>query len=100
MSALKNLQAAKSKADARANFERFIAGRRAAGWSDADITDYRTSIRILIGNDDVAALALFPVGTYQNAEQARQDARMHWENNFTYSTINLENASFKIDRLV
>ena len=78
MSALENLQAAKSKADARANFERFIANRSAAGWSDADIAEYRESIRILMGSDDMAALALFPVGTYQSAEQARQGARDYW----------------------
>lgn len=78
MSALENLQAAKSKADARANFERFIAGRRAAGWSDADVSDYRESIRILMGSDDASALALFPAGTYQSADQARQAAREYW----------------------
>ena len=78
MSALENLQAAKSKADARANFERFIAVRRAAGWTDADVAEYRESIRILMGSDDMAALALFPVGTYQSAELARQGARDYW----------------------
>ena len=78
MSALANLQAAKSRADAAANFEQFVASRRAAGWSDADVTDYRESIRILMGDDDRSALALFPPGSYQTAEQARQDARDHW----------------------
>ncbi|MBK7463968.1 MAG: hypothetical protein IPJ50_15385 [Betaproteobacteria bacterium] len=78
MSALANLQAAKSRADAAANFDRFIASRQAAGWSASDVADYRESIRILMGADDKAALALFPPGTYQTAEQARQDAREHW----------------------
>lgn len=78
MSALANLSAAKAKADARANFERFIAGRRAAGWSDPDVADCRESIRVLMGDDDAAALALFPAGTYQSAEQARQSAREYW----------------------
>ncbi len=78
MSALENLAAAKAKADARANFESFIAGRRADGWSEADIAEYRESIRVLMGNDDAAALALFPPGTYESAEQARQGARAYW----------------------
>lgn len=78
MSALDNLQAAKAKADARASFDRFIESRRAAGWSAADIAEYRESIRILMGDDDAAALALFPPGTYQTAAQARQAARDYW----------------------
>ncbi len=78
MSALENLAAAKAKADSRANFERFIAGRRATGWADYDVAEYRESIRILMGDDDAAALALFPQGTYANAEQARQAAREYW----------------------
>lgn len=78
MSALENLAATKARADSRGNFESFIAGRRAAGWTEADIAEYTESIRVLMGDDDAAALALFPVGTYQTAEQARQDARAHW----------------------
>lgn len=78
MSALDNLQAAKAKADARASFDRFIEGRRVDGWTAADIAEYRESIRILMGDDDAAALALFPPGTYQTAEQARQAARDYW----------------------
>lgn len=78
MSALENLAAAKAKADARANFERFIEGRRADGWSYSDVAEYRESIRILMGDDDQAALALFPPGTYQSAEQARHAAREYW----------------------
>ena len=75
---LDRLAIAKSKADARANFDRFITGRRAAGWSAADVAEYRESIRGLMGDDDAAALALFPAGTYQTAEQARQAAREYW----------------------
>lgn len=75
MSALENLAAAKAKADGRTNFERFIAARRADGWTDSDVAEYRESIRILMGDDDAAALALFPAGTYATAEQARQGAR-------------------------
>lgn len=78
MSALENLAAAKAKADARGNFERFVAGRRASGWTEADITEYRESIRILMGDDGAATLSLFPPETYQTAEQARQAAREYW----------------------
>lgn len=78
MSTLENLSAAKARADSRANFERFIAGRRAAGWNDADIAEYTESIRVLMGNDDAAALAVFPPGTYPMAEHARQAAREYW----------------------
>lgn len=78
MSALENLAAAKSKADARANFDRFIAGRRAAGWTAADVSEYRENVRVLMADDDAAALALFPAGTYRSAEQARQAARDYW----------------------
>lgn len=81
MSALENLAAAKARADSRANFEEFIAGRRAAGWTEADITAYTESIRMLMGDDDAAALALFPAGTYESAEQARQGAREFWATN-------------------
>ena len=75
---LDRLAIAKSKADARANFDRFIAGRRAAGWTAADVAEYRESIRVLMADDDAAALALFPAGTYRSAEQARQAAHTYW----------------------
>ncbi|TXH04701.1 MAG: hypothetical protein E6R09_02775 [Rhodocyclaceae bacterium] len=78
MSALEQLAAAKARADSRSNFENFIAGRRAAGWTEGDIDDYTKSIGALMGSDDAAALALFPGGTYQTAEQARQGAREFW----------------------
>jgi hypothetical protein len=79
MSALENLAAAKAKADSRVNFDRFIESRRTAGWMDVDIAEYRESVRILIGNDDASALALFPARTYPTAEFARQDAREYWK---------------------
>lgn len=78
MSALENLAAAKAKADARTNFEHFIAARRADGWTDSDVAEYRESIRVLMGDDEAAALALFPAGTYATAEQARHGAREYW----------------------
>lgn len=78
MNAIQNLAATKARAESRANFEDFIVGRRAAGWSEGDVTDYTESIRVLMGDDDAAALALFPAGTYQSAEQARQGAREYW----------------------
>lgn len=78
MNALENLAAAKARADSRTNFDSFIAGRRIAGWAEADCVEYAESIRILMGSDDAAALALFPKGTYQTAEQARKDARQFW----------------------
>ena len=78
MSAIESLAAAKSKSDARANFERFITSRRADGWTDSDVAEYRESIRVLMADDDAAALALFPAGTYRSAEQARQAARDYW----------------------
>lgn len=78
MSALQNLAATKARADSRTHFENFIAGRRAAGWTEADVAEYTESIRILMGDDDAAALALFPLRAYQSAEEARQGARSFW----------------------
>ena len=75
---LDRLASAKAKADASANFERFITARRADGWTDSDVAEYRESIRVLMGNDDAAALALFPPGAYATTEQALQDAREYW----------------------
>lgn len=78
MSALDHLQTAKAKADARADFRQFMASRPSAGWTVDDIEAYRQSIEILMGDDDLAALSLFPPGTYQTAEIARDDARQYW----------------------
>lgn len=78
MNAIENLTAVKARADSGANFERFIASRPAAGWSEMDIAEYTDSIYVLMGNNDVAALALFPPGAYPTAEHARQGARDFW----------------------
>ena len=78
MSALENLAAVKARADSHANFDNFISIRRIAGWTEADCVEYAESIGILMGNDDAAALALFPAGTYHSADQARQAVRAFW----------------------
>lgn len=78
MSALEQLAATKARADSSANLDRYIANRLSDGWSNADASEYRKSIAVLMGSDDAAALALFPVETYQTAEQARQGAREFW----------------------
>lgn len=80
MTVLETLAAAKTKADARANYEQFVFAMRAAGWTDADVTEYREAIAVLMGADDAAALALYPPGCFSNAEQARQAARDYWAN--------------------
>jgi hypothetical protein len=91
MSALENLAATKARADSRANFENFIAARRVAGWTEADIAEYTEAIRVLMGDDDAAALDLFPVGTYQTAEQARQDARAYWAKQLSINQLDRGN---------
>ena len=80
MSALENLVAVKIRADSRANLDNFIAGRRVAGWSET-CAEYAEAISVLMGNDDAAALALFPTGAYQTAAQAREDAHRFWASN-------------------
>jgi hypothetical protein len=75
---LDRLAYAKSKADSLANLERFIADRRADGWSDIDIADYEESICALMGDSDSIALRLFPLGTYKTADIARKDACEYW----------------------
>lgn len=65
---------------AREQYRKFIAAMRQQGWSDADVKEYSESIGILMANDDQAALALFPAGTYPDAESARADARKFWKN--------------------
>jgi hypothetical protein len=69
---------AKSKVDINTNFERFIAARLASGWSDVDVADYKESLSTLMGDSDSVALLLFPSGTYETADLARQDARDYW----------------------
>lgn len=63
---------------AREQYRKFIAAMRQQGWSDADVKEYSESIGILMANDDQAALALFPAGTYATAEDARTYARKFW----------------------
>lgn len=87
MSALENLAATKARADSRANFENFIFGRRFAGWTEVDIAEYTEAIRVLMGDDDAAALDLFPAGTYQTAEQARRDARAYWAQQLSFNQL-------------
>ena len=65
---------------AREQYRKFIAAMRRQGWSDADVKEYSESIGVLMGEDDTAALALFPAGTYANAEDARAEARKFWKN--------------------
>ena len=76
---LSGLNAAKDKADARANFRDCMPAMRRQGWTDSDVKEYSESIGILMANDDQAALALFPAGTYPDAEAARSDARKFWK---------------------
>lgn len=90
MNALENLAATKANADSRASFGNFIAGRRAAGWTESDIADYTESMRVLMGDDDAEALALFPAGTYLTAERARQGARAFWEANKVHHNQELQ----------
>lgn len=77
---LSGLNAAKDKADARANFRDCMTTMRRQGWTDSDVKEYSESIGILMGNDDKKALALFPAGTYTTAEDARAEARKFWKN--------------------
>lgn len=76
---LSGLNAAKDKADARANYRDCMAAMRQQGWRDADVNEYSESIGVLMSMDDQKALALFPAGTYANAEDARADARKFWK---------------------
>jgi len=64
---------------AREQYRKFIAAMRRQGWTDSDVKEYSESIGVLMGEDDTAALALFPAGTYPYAEAARSDARKFWK---------------------
>ena len=73
-----------AKADAkdqdRRNFKRFIDDMKEYGqWSDDDVADYTSRIKVLMGKDDAAALELFHEGAYATAEEARQGARTFWK---------------------
>lgn len=80
---LDRLMSAKAQADSanqdRLNYQKTIDFFRSVQeFSESEITDYSEKIRVLMGKDDSAALALFPDGLYQTAEQARQGARDYW----------------------
>ena len=64
---------------AREQYKNFVSAHRRQGWTDSDVKEYSESIGILMANDDQAALALFPAGTYPDAEAARSDARKFWK---------------------
>lgn len=64
--------------DIRRAYQRFIQSRRDDGWSENDVAEYSDSIKTLMGLDDEAALALFPDGLYQSAEEARKSAVEYW----------------------
>ena len=71
---------ADSADDTRRAYQQFINhARTVLGWSDADVAEYAESIKVLMGNDDAAALALFPDGLYKSAEEARKAAVKYWE---------------------
>lgn len=80
---LDRLKGVKDKAEtadeSRRAYQRFrIHARTVLNWSDADIDEYAESIKVLMGENDAAALALFPDGQYQTAEEARKDAVSYW----------------------
>jgi hypothetical protein len=73
-------QQAESAEMARENYARFLAFQRDEnGWTAEEYADYKAKIGVLMGRDDAAALALFPDGAYQTAEEARQGARVFWQ---------------------
>jgi hypothetical protein len=81
--ALDRLRGIKGKAEeadsSREAYQRFIACMRDyGGWTDAGVSDYAASIKVLMGKDDAAALALFEPGYYPTAEAARASAVECW----------------------
>lgn len=67
-----------SENEVRLGYKRYISLMRAQGWSDEDVAEYAASIRILMGNDDAAALALYPGGAFPSAQSARDAAKTYW----------------------
>jgi hypothetical protein len=63
---------------ARRAFASYQQAMRNEGWSESDLSEYRESVKILMGKDDAATLALFPAGLYKSAEEARADAVRFW----------------------
>ena len=83
-SPLDRLRSLKSKADstseARDHFRRYIAfAKETLGWSDEDVAEYSESIKVLMGKDDDAALALYPPGAFSSASEAREAAVIYWK---------------------
>lgn len=80
---LARLMTAKVKAESddadRRNYQRFIKSVRENGWSESDVSEYAEKIKTLMGKDDSAAIDLFPVGIYANADDARSGARQFWK---------------------
>jgi hypothetical protein len=73
-------RSADETANAREHYAAFLAFMRdEAGWSPEEVADYKAKIGILMGKDDEAAMALFPPGVFENAEQARAGARTFWK---------------------
>lgn len=77
---IRNLKkSADSEDDSRKAFASFIRLMRSTGWTDADVAEYTDNVRVLMGKDDEAALALFPAGLYATAQSARDDAVKYWQ---------------------
>lgn len=64
--------------EARELFRKFIVKAKRNGWSESDVREYTDSIKVLMGSDDAAAQALFPVGLYPSADAARASAVEYW----------------------
>lgn len=77
------LRRAKAAADAAAArqdaYRRYMASRRKAGWSQADVDEYAGLIEVLMGSDDKASLALYPEGVFATADEARAEAVEFWK---------------------
>jgi hypothetical protein len=75
---LERLLQAKTKATNehadRENFRSFVETL-----PESDAREYTENIRVLMGTDDAAALALFPESLYATAEAARAGARLFWK---------------------
>jgi hypothetical protein len=82
MNPLDRLKKVSEQADSGDEKRRAFAGYQQAmrnqGWSEADLAEYRESVKILMGKDDAATLALFPAGLYKSADEARADAVRFW----------------------
>lgn len=80
---LDRLRGVKEKADAtdetRRLYQRFVAkAKDAMGWTDADVSEYSESVKIIMTGSDDAVLDLFPSGLYGTADEARTAAIEYW----------------------